>query len=457
MAHILIVDDELSMREFLKIFLENEGHTVRTAAVPDTAFSMLSHHPVDLLISDIKMPQGGGLELLARVKASYPTLPVILITAYASPDDAVLAMKHGAFDYITKPFNVDEMSAIINSALSSSRNRNEETEEGCSDSDGGIIGRSAEMKKIFDIIRRVAPTRANVLIYGESGTGKELIARHLHCRSDISLRPFIPITCSALPENLLESELFGHVKGAFTGAISSKPGLFEVADGGSVFLDEIGEISPLMQTKLLRVLQEREIKRVGGTDTISVDVRIIAATNRSLEDEVLAGRFREDLFYRLSVVPIRVPPLRHRKDDIPLLVEHFLLKYADTLDKPPTGISSYGMKVLMDYDFPGNVRELENIIERAIALSESTIILPESLTLSDMRRKKETAAQQAFFALENDDELFQEGIDAVLSRLEKKCLTHALQKAHFSKTRAAKLLRTSFRSFRYRLKKHTLQ
>ncbi len=253
----------------------------------------------------------------------------------------------------------------------------------------GIIGGSREMLKIFDLVRRIAPTHANVMIYGESGTGKELVARAIHQHSQVGANAFVPITCSAIPESLIESELFGHVKGAFTGAIANKAGLFEQANNGSVFLDEIGELSPLIQTKLLRVLQEREFKRVGGSDTVKVNVRIICATNRNLEDEVIAGRFREDLFYRLAVVPLRLPPLRERKDDIPLLVEHFLDKYSLIFQKEVRELSSYAMQVLMDYDYPGNVRELENIVERGVALENSNIILPESLVLATHRRRQQ--------------------------------------------------------------------
>jgi two-component system response regulator PilR (NtrC family) len=268
----------------------------------------------------------------------------------------------------------------------------------------------------------------------------------------------VTITCSAIPESLLESELFGHVKGAFTGAISNKMGLFEVADGGSIFLDEIGELTPLIQTKLLRVLQERELKRVGGTDTIKVDVRIIAATNKDLEEEIIAGRFREDLFYRLAVVPLRVPPLRERKGDVPLLVTHFLKKYSDKMDKDVQEISSYAMKVLLEYDYPGNVRELENIIERGIALESSNIILPESLTLSTYKKEgRPIEKSEAFITVESEDELYNQGLDKVMAKLEKEMIEHALVKTNNSKIRAAELLKISFRSLRYKVQKYDIR
>jgi two-component system response regulator PilR (NtrC family) len=315
------------------------------------------------------------------------------------------------------------------------------------------------MMKIFDLIAKIAPTPANVLIYGESGTGKELVAKAIHNRSRVAGHPFVPITCSAIPESLLESELFGHVKGSFTGAIADKAGLFQLADGGTAFLDEIGELTPIIQTKLLRVLQEREFMPVGSTKTRQVNVRIIAATNRILEEEIISGKFREDLYYRLAVVPIRVPPLRERIGDVPLLVDHFLKKYSTLLGKEVQTISSYGMEVLMQYDFPGNVRELENIIERGVALESSNIILPENLILSLHRRGKskpppDEGTAPLFVAARNEQELFELGLEEVLQRVEKEMICHAMTRADSSKMRAAELLKLSFRSLRYKTKKH---
>ncbi len=460
MPAILVVDDELSMREFLKILLEKEGYQVTTAADASQAIAFLKADPIDLVISDVRMPGIGGLTLLEKIKETNQALPVIMVTAYASPENAVQAMKEGAFDYITKPFKVDEILSIIQSAFSQAGTAAQAAsfEEGAKSFDG-IIGNSPEMLKIFDLIRRIAPTPANVLISGESGTGKELVARAIHNHSLVANNPFVPITCSAIPESLLESELFGHVKGAFTGAITNKIGLFELANNGSVFLDEIGELTPLIQTKLLRILQERELKRVGGTETIKVNVRIIAATNRNLEVEVMEGRFREDLFYRLAVVPVRVPPLRERKGDVPLLVEHFLNKFSKLLGKDIQQISSYAMRVLLEYDFPGNVRELENIIERGVALESSNIILPESLTLSNRRRIQAGGGDPPppeFVAIQNEEELFSKGLDEVMARLEKKLIEHALAKANNSKMRAAELLKVSFRSLRYKVQKYDI-
>ena len=456
MSFILIVDDELSMREFLKILLEKDGHTVEIAAEAASALKAAAENDFDLVISDIRMPGMTGLEMLAELKNNKPDLPVIMITAFASPEDAVNAMKNGAFDYITKPFKVDEIKRIIKSAtIRKDTHQNSATEELFTD----IIGHSPEMIKIFDLIKRIAPTPANVLIYGESGTGKELVAQAIHRFSRVAKNPFVPITCSAIPESLLESELFGHVKGSFTGAIANKEGLFQQADGGTAFLDEIGELTPIIQTKLLRFLQEREFMPVGSTKTKKVNVRIIAATNRNLEKEILAGNFREDLYYRLAVVPIRVPPLRERRGDVPLLVNHFLEKYSRMLDKNVQTISSYGLKVLMEYDFPGNVRELENIIERGVALESSNIILPESLELSSHRQHQERDDHRILpflVAAEDEKELFERGMEDVMISLEKKIIAHALEKTNNSKMRAAELLKVRFRSLRYKTKKYGL-
>ncbi|RWX52280.1 two-component system, NtrC family, response regulator PilR [Candidatus Electrothrix marina] len=452
MPRILIVDDELSMRDFLKILFENEGYEVSVAPDAATALDVAVKDPFDAVITDIRMPGMNGLELLAELKRHFPDLPVIMITAYASPDDAVQAMRQGAFDYITKPFHVDELKNVIRTAVQrkASAERNETGE-----TFSGIIGSSPEMLRIFDLIRRVAPTPASVLIYGESGTGKELVAKALHEHSKVAANPFVPITCSAIPESLLESELFGHVKGSFTGAVADKPGLFQQADSGTAFLDEIGELTPIIQTKLLRVLQEREFMPVGSTKTKQVNVRIISATNRNLEDEIMEKRFREDLFYRLAVVPIRVPPLRERKGDVPLLVDYFLKKYSELLGKEVQTISSYGLEVLMDYNFPGNVRELENIIERGVALEASNIILPESLILS---RKEKPGLQKEplFVGAQDERELFDRGMEDILIDLETRMIKHALEAAEGSKMRAAELLKISFRSLRYKTKKYEM-
>ena len=453
MANILVVDDELSMREFLSILLKKDGHHVITGSDGTQALKHLKKQDLDLVITDIRMSGMTGLELLEIIKEKYPQLPVLLITAYASPDDAVLAMKNGAFDYITKPFKVDDINNVIASALNTKKHVTSTSKPSFD-----IIGESPEIQKIFDLITRIAPTHANVLIYGESGTGKELVAQAIHNNSKAAKNNLVPITCNAIPETLFESELFGHVKGSFTGASSDRTGLFGQANNGTAFLDEVGELTPLVQTKLLRVLQEREFKKVGDTKTTKVNVRIISATNRDLEEEVMAGRFREDLFYRLAVIPIRMPPLRERKGDVPLLVDYFLKKYATIFDKDVVELSSYSMKVLMEYDFPGNVRELENIIERGVALSSSNLILPESLTLSSHRRneKKETTPiPPHLIAVQNEEELFSKGLDAIIARFEKQLLQLALERTN-SKMKAAELLKMSFRSFRYKVQKYNI-
>ena len=503
MLSVLLVDDERSMRDFLKILLKKEGFDVRTASDGTQALEMLAERGADLVLSDIRMPGMNGIELLEQVKELYPGLPVVMVTAFASPDDAVQAMRNGAFDYISKPFNVNELTSVVHAAIDSGNGRTEEPSAPTT-SFSGIIGQSREMQKIFDMIRRVSPTPANVLIYGESGTGKELIARAIHDNSLVAKNNFVPITCSAIPEDLMESELFGHVKGSFTGAIGDKAGLFQEADQGTAFLDEIGELTPIIQTKLLRVLQEREIKPVGGTKANKLNVRIVAATNKILENEIREGRFREDLFYRLAVVPLRIPPLRERKGDVPLLVHYFLEKYSRQLNKEVQEISSYAMQVLMNYDFPGNVRELENIIERGVALESSNIILPESLSFQGLVTQEtllkhdshrgnqsltqtihsgpaETAeAPEAATASPHSDtgkasaasrfhqngaavpllqiasseqDLYDIGIEQALATLEKRIIAHAIEKTN-SKMKAAELLKMSFRSLRYKAKKY---
>lgn len=455
MDSILVVDDERSMRDFLKILLTREGYKVHTAPNGTDALKTIADQAVDLVITDIRMPSMGGLELLDRIRQSNAALPVIMITAFASPDDAVQAMKNGAYDYISKPFNVDEIKTVIRNATSQTPSRF--SPEQSADNFPEIVGESREMQKIFELITRIAPSPATVMIYGESGTGKELVAQAIHKRSTVKDKPFIPITCSAIPEDLLESELFGHIRGSFTGAISDKLGLFQEAHNGTAFLDEIGELTPIIQTKLLRVLQEREIKPVGANRHVPINVRIIAATNRVLEEEITHGRFREDLFYRLAVVPIRVPALRERKSDIPLLIDHFLAKYSSLLHKQVREISSYALEVLMNYDFPGNVRELENIIERGVALESSNIILPENLTLAQTARQQSStpasSTSNTLVAI-SKEELYERGLDEVMSEVEKKCIEHGMKAAGNSKTKAADMLKVSFRSLRYKAKKY---
>ncbi len=450
MAKILVADDELSMRQFLEILLKKEGHEVFCAADGQEALSQFQGEPFDLVISDIKMPKADGLEVLHKVKEQRPNLPVIMVTAYASPEDAIAAMKAGAYDYLTKPFKLEEIKSVIRNAL-----------ELTSDQAAiaapvemlwPLVGHSSKMVQLYNLIRQVGPTKTNVLISGESGTGKELAARAIHQHSPRGSKPFVTINCSAIPENLMESELFGHVKGAFTGAVANKKGLFEIAHEGTVFLDEIGDLAPLIQVKLLRVIQEREFMRVGETQTINVDVRLISATNKNLEQEVISGKFREDLFYRLNVVHLHLPPLRERREDIPLLAQYFLEKYSKDLGKNVRSISSYALDTLMTYNFPGNVRELENIIERSVALESSNLILPESLVLSEHKKEGSPKGLPSV-------QIGPAGLDLEkeLDQLEKEIIQQALQMSNGVIKKAAEVLRLSFRSMRWKIQKHGLR
>ena len=450
MAKILVADDELSMREFLKILLTKEGHEVICAADGEEALSLFQAHPCDLLVSDIKMAKVDGLELLRKVKEFRPNMAVVMITAYGSPEDAIAAMKAGAYDYLTKPFKLKEIKSVIRNALSKPIGK--DMEEAPAGIFNNLVSHSPEMLKIFNLIKQVGATKTNVLISGESGTGKELVARAIHQISPRNGKPFVTINCSAIPENLMESELFGYVKGAFTGAGTNKKGLFETAHGGTVFLDEIGDLSPLLQVKLLRVIQEREFIPVGDTQTVSVDVRLISATNKDLEQEIIQGRFREDFFYRLNVVHIHLPPLRERREDIPLLAQYFLEKYSRELGKDIRSISSYALDVLMKYNFPGNVRELENIIERSVALENSNIVLPDSLVLSEHKREGRKTELPSFHLTSAGMDLEKE-----LSELEKELLQQALQMSNGVIKKAAELLNLSFRSMRWKIKKYGLK
>jgi len=448
---ILIVDDELSMREFLEILLSGEGYDVDTAGSGAEAIEMAGNNLYQMVVSDIQMSGMSGIELLRKVKEISPETEVIMMTAYASAQSAVQAMKCGAYDYITKPFKIDEIKLIIRKAFEKVKIETEnillkrELKEGFSF--GDIIGVSSGMREIYSMIERVAPTKSNVLIAGESGTGKELVAKALHENCPRRDEPFITVNCGAMPGELLESELFGHKKGAFTGAVANQRGLFEMADGGSIFLDEIGEMPLPLQVKLLRVLQDKEFRRVGETENIKTDVRIIAATNRELDEDVRQRRFRGDLYYRLNVIKITLPPLRERKEDIQSLVRHFLEKYNRELGRNIKKVSADALSILSRYDFPGNVRELENIIERAVALERSDIILPESLP--DEIRGAVSPVNHV------GTEIPPGGIDMeeVMENVEKGLLMKSLEMAGGVKTNAAKLLGLSFRSFRYRLSK----
>ncbi len=448
-ARILVVDDERSMQEFLEIFFRSEGYEVVTAGSVETARIQLESDDFDVVITDIQMPGGSGLDLLHLCYDLAPEAVVIMITAFASTETAIRAMKEGAYDYVTKPFKVDELRIVVEKALEkkllTSENRRLRTELRSHARDRSIIGSSAAIRRVFDMAAQVADSKANVLITGESGTGKEVVARSIHSGGARRDRPFVAVNCAAIPEALLESELFGHVKGAFTGAIQNKAGLFETADAGTIFLDEVGELTLPVQVKLLRAIQEKTIRRVGGTSDIRADVRIVAATNRKLGEEVACGRFRDDLYYRLNVIEIAVPPLRERTDDIPLLAAHFVEKYAVELDREVTPLTSEAIERLVAYGFPGNVRELENAIERAVALGRGPVIdvdaLPPSITHpvpgSSMTRIPKTGIN----------------LESMVDDYERGLLLEAMRASGGVKKRAAQLVGVSFRSFRYRLEK----
>ena len=456
MEKILVVDDEKSLREVLSIMLKRAGYAVTEASDGDEAIGHVNKEIYDLVITDLRMPKADGMDVLKAVKSSSPDTVVLVITAFATSDSAVEAMKQGAYDYLTKPFQVDEVQLIIRNALEKRRLSTEnmllKREMASQSSFAKIVGQSEAMQKVFDVVKKVADARSNILICGESGTGKELVARAIHYNSARSAMPFVAVNCSAVPETLLESELFGHVKGSFTGAISNKAGLFEVANGGTIFLDEIGDTTPTIQVKLLRVIQEREFRRVGGNQDIKVDVRVIAATNRDLEKAVAEGTFREDLYYRLDVIPIRLPPLRLRTGDIPLLVTHFLEKFSQEGSKPVPTLSPEAMHVLLEHEWRGNVRELENLIERVVAFSSGGPV-----TDADVRgwlHRSVTPQQPGLPTDLPDDGL---DLEALINGIEKDLLMKALERSKWVKKKAARLLRLNTRSFRYRLEKYAIK
>jgi two-component system response regulator PilR (NtrC family) len=449
-GRILIVEDERSMREVLKILLDEECYDVTTAADGDEGLKFIRSNIFDVIITDIKMPKADGFAILKEAKEISPATIVIMVTAFGTTESAIEAMKKGAYDYIHKPFKIDEIRLVVKKAFEK-KNLSEELSllrEKFQSSYGleNIIGKSTKMMEMFQLIPRVANSSSTVLITGESGTGKELVAAALHNLSPRKDKNFVTINCATFPEGLLESEMFGHMKGSFTGAVFSKSGLFEIADGGTFFLDEIGEMPLWLQSKLLRVLENGTFRRVGGTTDITVDVRVISATNKNIVEAVAAGSFREDLFYRLNVVPIVIPPLRERPSDIPLLVEHFLFKYA----KAPKKVTPEALEVLMNYPWKGNVRELEHIIERVVLLSDQEIIAPEDLPSEIL----ETAGSVGRLP-ELEDGGFD--LEKLLERIEKDYLLKALEKSKGVKTEAAKILNLSFRSFRHRLSKYGIK
>ena len=453
--HILVVDDELSMREVLEMLLRRSGYRVTCAVSGDAALKLLKKKRFDLLLVDIRLGDMDGLEVLKAAKSNNGDVIVIMISAHASAETAVDAMNAGAYDYVPKPFSNDELLSTIGKALDTKSLEKEKSQLDDALREtihfDRIVGNCPRMMHIYDLIRQVAQTDTNVLISGESGTGKELIAHALHQESTRRDKPFVVINCGGIPETLIESELFGHKKGSFTGADRDKGGLFEAAHRGTIFLDEIGELPVQVQVKLLRVIQERTFKAVGGSEDILVDIRIISATNKNLEKEVIDGGFREDLFYRLNVVEIKVPPLRERKADLHHLAQHFLDKYARKMGKEMTKISSYAIDLLSKYDFPGNVRELENLMERSVALSNTNILLPDSLAMSIHKRRWIEGVKDKRFDL--DEVPNGVSLDAILTDIEEAYLKKAMEISGGNKQKAAELLDLNLRSLRYRLDK----
>jgi two-component system response regulator PilR (NtrC family) len=453
---ILVVDDERSMRELLAIVLRREGYEVLLAENGRAAIDLLGREPVDLLISDIKMPDLSGVDVLRAAKKLDQDILGIMITAFASTETAVEAMRLGACDYLSKPFDVDLLKMKVREKIENRQLKQENVllkrTLGLSHQFSNIIGRSEAMLAVFKMIETVARTNSTILLTGESGTGKGLVAQAVHFHSLRRDKPMVSLNCGALPENLLESELFGHMRGAFTGADSNKKGLLEVAERGTVFLDEIGEMSAIMQVKLLRVLQERRFRRLGGLEELQADIRVIAATNQDLTRLVAEGRFREDLFYRINVIPIVLPALRERREDIPLLAAHFLEKYNEQMGKEIAGVSHDAMELLQRHDWPGNIRELENVLERAVALESSPAILPDSLPLAIRGDARKATGGML-------EDLPESGFDleAHVKEIERGYIAEALKRAGGVQVKAAELVGMSFRSFRYYVKKYNLR
>jgi len=467
---ILVVDDERSMRELLAIVLRREGYEVLLADNGRSAIDLLEREPVDLLISDIKMPDLSGVDVLRAAKKIDQDILGIMITAFASTETAVEAMRLGACDYLSKPFDIDLLKMKVREKIENRQLRQEnlllKRTLGLTHQFANIIGRSESMVDVFKMIETVARTNSTILLTGESGTGKGLVAQAIHFHSLRRDKPMVSLNCGALPENLLESELFGHMRGAFTGADANKKGLMEVAEGGTVFLDEIGEMTTTMQVKLLRVLQDRRFRRLGGTEEVQADIRVIAATNQDLERLVATGRFREDLFYRINVIPMHLPPLRERREDVPLLAEHFLSKYAQQMKKPVRSIAHDTLTLLQAYGWPGNVRELENVIERAVALEQTPAILPDSLPLH-VRNPRTDAVSVA----NGDPAVAANGtsvpplpdlgegfnLEARGEDFYRHYIALALERAGGVQVKAAEMLGMSFRSFRYYAKKFNIR
>ncbi len=458
MAHVLIVDDEMNIRRVLAAMLTRDGHEVTTAADGEQALAVLQRAPVHVVVSDLVMPRLGGMDLLRRVAADYPDVPVILITAHGTVDSAVAALKAGAFDYVTKPFEQEDLRRVVAKAVRAHDLERQNVHEGGTEADRfPMVGASAAMRAVYEMIARVADSPSTVLITGESGTGKELVAREIHRRSSRRDRPLIKVNCAAIPRELVESELFGHERGAFTGAVGAKPGRFELADGGTLFLDEIGEIPLETQVKLLRALQESEFERVGGVKTLRVDVRLVAATNRDLHALIAEGRFREDLFYRLAVVPIQLPPLRERREDIPLLVRHFIEKHDRRLGKTVEGIEPEALQLLVGYPWPGNIRELENLMERSVLFADGPRI--EAGALPDSLRERGGGAPAPIAAVgplgaiaAPNGASMKEIVRQAQAELERELIARALEETGGNVTRAAKRLQISRKSLQVKMK-----
>jgi DNA-binding NtrC family response regulator len=451
LALILVVDDEPGIRKMLEVALRAEGHRVVALENPRRALEIAATEPFDLLVTDLSMPEMDGVELLARVREIAPDIPSIVITAYGSKETAIEAMRNGAVNYLEKPFDVEEMRLHVNHALGHSRLTNENRRLRSRLSlDDSMIGGSAPMRRVRELIQRIGPTDSTVLVTGESGTGKELAARSLHAASARAERSFVGINCGAIPAELLESELFGHERGAFTGADRARRGLVETAEGGTLFLDEIGDMPLEMQVKLLRVLQERRIRRVGGSEEIPVDVRVITATHRQLGDLVAKGTFREDLFYRINVIRIELPPLRERKDDIAELAWRLAERHATRMCRRIESIGACFLEPLTRHDWPGNVRELENVIERAVALSGSRELTREALPPELLERRAHARTRETAPLPEPFD------VEEFIEAERRRCMELALEECEGVQTRAAERLGMTFRSFRYYAKKYGL-
>jgi two-component system, NtrC family, response regulator PilR len=454
MSNLLIVDDEQSYRQLLSLVFEGDGHTIRTAMNGRQALELLQIEPADIIISDVRMPDMNGIELLRNARELYPDIGMVLMTAFASVEDAREAFKLGADDFIQKPFDVEELKVIVKKTLEKQEliieNKAFKKAQRQRGNLSNIIGRSDKMQAVFQMIETVAEVQSTVLVNGESGTGKELVARAIHDLSPRAEKPFVSINCGAFTETLLESELFGYVKGSFTGANTNRKGLFEAAHKGTIFLDEIGEMSPAMQVKLLRVLQERKVRPVGGHEELLIDARVIAATNRNLKAMTADGTFREDLFYRISVIPLELPPLRERKEDIPDLVAHFIKKFCDQTGRE-VGISEKAAQILENYSWQGNVRELEHTIERAVALERTEEIQPERLP--------DHITNYSLTRINSEFDFPDNGIDLVkhLEQLERVYVLEALKRSGGSQTKASELLKIPVRSIRHLLDKHGIR